>query len=1080
MKKSAVVLLVALFTLGACQSPITRSEGTGTLNITFGLSGSRTILPDFLGQAAQLKVTLNGPEGYSETLNLGARDNARFTDLSLGTYNAGVQAINFSGQVFLTGAKTFDVGQGNNTVNLDLESSMDGSGSLQVDISYPSTAGVDEIQTRTYLLGTTPGPWVSVTDLDGGLSLSEDLPSGYYFFEIQFYSNSTLLAGIYEVAWVFDNSLSQQSFSLPLGFEVPAPPSAFLATESGEEVHLSWVDESLTETGFRLERKTTDGSWSLLASLPAGSETFTDGSTEASTAYSYRLRAEGASANSPWVSLNLLTGDRQGEEGDLTITITVTDPVDLMDIFTTIGDLGEAEVTVNAAVQGATSWSWHLNGNLVSNQSSYTFDSSALPKGLHILALIVEVEGEIFSESVSFKVDKAESLTINSLTIDGQTILPQGTAFAIELDDDRSSLIISAITEDPTVIVSLDGLALPTTLSDLPANGASQSYLLIVTGASGAEKNYSLEISRDYMIDEAIDIYYYSEGSTAPAIWFWEEGGIALASALDFTWPGPNMVDQGDNWWHFGIPTSEFTPGFPYPLELIINADENYTIDPVQDVYIRDGVITPADAEDTVPPVLTWSPQDLTTTEPSLVVSLSVTDNLDPNPMIYYTEDGSLPSESSNLYTSAFIFTSSTLLRVYVVDESGNGAYYDLSIEVGVIPATEVSAIPGNGEFYTDSLTITLGLKGSGISSATYSLSTGDSGSFADGDQLNIDASNLAVGDIVSLELNAIGAGGSDTASYSYTKAEIPEGFYATNPNGQKGRAAAITIDGEFDDWSNDMIIAQGVANDDPRMFKGSHEGPVYDLYALYASWDDDKLYLMWQYTNVTDVADPAQGFPISDNGKPWNGNIPISIAFDIDPSLETDGIIDGTQTSVWGDDIYNTFANGMDRLAMFSSKPGVGEPAIFTMNANGALDYEVENILAFEDYGISFLYGDGFKPETMMGINSNGWAGYKPEDLLDLDRYIDFLETSHNTAQDTMYEMQIPFTALGIDRATLESQGIGIMLVSTFGQSGIGSLPDDPANLDNVMEDYGPDSSTSAEKSDADHFTRPMARIGQ
>jgi hypothetical protein len=52
--------------------------------------------------------------------------------------------------------------------------------------------------------------------------------------------------------------------------------------------------------------------------------------------------------------------------------------------------------------------------------------------------------------------------------------------------------------------------------------------------------------------------------------------------------------------------------------------------------------------------------------------------------------------------------------------------------------------------------------------------------------------------------------------------------------------------------------------------------------------------------------------------------------------------------------------------------------------------------------------------------------AGYTPADLLDLDRYIDFLETGHNTAQDTMYEMQIPFEALDISRATLESQGIG------------------------------------------------------
>jgi hypothetical protein len=77
----------------------------------------------------------------------------------------------------------------------------------------------------------------------------------------------------------------------------------------------------------------------------------------------------------------------------------------------------------------------------------------------------------------------------------------------------------------------------------------------------------------------------------------------------------------------------------------------------------------------------------------------------------------------------------------------------------------------------------------------------------------------------------------------------------------------------------------------------------------------------------------------------------------------------DGTLTSVWGDDIYNTFANGMDRLAMFSSKPGVGEPAIFTMNANGALDYEVGKHPGLRRLWDSFLYGDGFKPETMMGI---------------------------------------------------------------------------------------------------------------
>ena len=74
-------------------------------------------------------------------------------------------------------------------------------------------------------------------------------------------------------------------------------------------------------------------------------------------------------------------------------------------------------------------------------------------------------------------------------------------------------------------------------------------------------------------------------------------------------------------------------------------------------------------------------------------------------------------------------------------------------------------------------------------------------------------------------------------------------------------------------DFTESMIIAQGVANDDPRIFRGSHEGPVYDSYALYGAWDDENVYVGWQFTNVTDVADPAQSYPISDNGKPNNGD---------------------------------------------------------------------------------------------------------------------------------------------------------------------------------------------------------------
>ncbi|MFE9854519.1 carbohydrate binding domain-containing protein [Streptomyces sp. NPDC005780] len=301
---------------------------------------------------------------------------------------------------------------------------------------------------------------------------------------------------------------------------------------------------------------------------------------------------------------------------------------------------------------------------------------------------------------------------------------------------------------------------------------------------------------------------------------------------------------------------------------------------------------------------------------------------------------------------------------------------------------------------------------------------------------------------------------------------------YATNPGGHVGQAAAVTVDGKASEWTKDMIVAQGVANDDPRIFRGSHEGPVYDLYSLSAAWDDANLYLMWQFTNVTDVTDPAQGYPTSDNGKPYQGDIPQSIALDVDPDRGGEGLLGAGPAGPW--DLRTSFARGeVDHIANFSSKPGVGQPALFSLNTAGTFDYEPANVQKFGAAGITYKYADGLTSSEVTGIKATGNAGYVPADLADADLYEDLLAAGHSQAQDTTYEMNIPLEALGIDRATLESQGLGLMLVSTFGQSAIGSLPQDPTVLDTATEPYGPDNSTSHEKDDFDVFRAPFARVG-
>ena len=85
-----------------------------------------------------------------------------------------------------------------------------------------------------------------------------------------------------------------------------------------------------------------------------------------------------------------------------------------------------------------------------------------------------------------------------------------------------------------------------------------------------------------------------------------------------------------------------------------------------------------------------------------------------------------------------------------------------------------------------------------------------------------------------------------------------------TNPNGQVGKEATITIDGTPSGWDDSKRIAQAVANDDPRVYAhwSMHEIAMDD-YALFAAWDDKYIYLMWEMINVSDVV-ASEDFPIS------------------------------------------------------------------------------------------------------------------------------------------------------------------------------------------------------------------------
>jgi transcriptional regulator CtsR len=79
----------------------------------------------------------------------------------------------------------------------------------------------------------------------------------------------------------------------------PNAPSDLTATPiSSSQINLTWQDNSDNESGFKIERKTSTGSYSQIATVGAGVTSYSNTLLSASTTYYYRVRAYSAAGNS--------------------------------------------------------------------------------------------------------------------------------------------------------------------------------------------------------------------------------------------------------------------------------------------------------------------------------------------------------------------------------------------------------------------------------------------------------------------------------------------------------------------------------------------------------------------------------------------------------------------------------------------------------------------------------------------------------------------------------------------------------------------------------------------------------------
>jgi hypothetical protein len=308
-----------------------------------------------------------------------------------------------------------------------------------------------------------------------------------------------------------------------------------------------------------------------------------------------------------------------------------------------------------------------------------------------------------------------------------------------------------------------------------------------------------------------------------------------------------------------------------------------------------------------------------------------------------------------------------------------------------------------------------------------------------------------------------------------------PNRPYSSNPT--LGKAVAnngIVIDGANtgNEWADDKLVALGMANDDPRSLGQNwtmHEAPL-NLTHIWAAWDDNNLYLAWQFVDVTDVIDGANAGGAGSGRIGSNDGILQWIALDTKPDQ-------GATKDMWGKNANKQ--NVAQPLWNGANKPDF---QIYLAGSlwQGFISRAANDVFPVDDNGVNYFKILGGGSAAQLGFQAGKGALFAGTSLWGVDDADvrraagaptrNFMNQGHSGLRDSFYEIKIPLSFLGITKAQLEAQGLGVM-IGAGSNSTIDVLPqDDGATLDTQGVEVW---NSPLEWGDVDSITAPFARIG-
>ncbi len=242
---------------------------------------------------------------------------------------------------------------------------------------------------------------------------------------------------------------------------------------------------------------------------------------------------------------------------------------------------------------------------------------------------------------------------------------------------DPITVTITATDNDdttPTIYYTTDG-STPTTSSPLTGT-SSVSFTLseskTVKAIAVDDGNHtSSEISKTYTIGAIPCFKVHVKNSVGWAevkIHYWDVNptGVMLPEATD--WPGLDMYPEGSNWYYYEFPNVLST-------SLIFNSgtgSQTANLTASTDCWYDLGTMSWT-TQPNLAPFLDFDPDACAFSEP-VNVTITATDDSDPNPVFYYTTDGSTPTLTSTSATNyvTLNISENTTIKAFSKDISGN------------------------------------------------------------------------------------------------------------------------------------------------------------------------------------------------------------------------------------------------------------------------------------------------------------------------------------------------------------------------------------------------------------------------